>query len=291
MSGRIRSVKPEWLDDEKIAMASPEARVLSVSLLLLADDYGNGRANQVMLQSRVFPGMVGDHAERALSELVSIGYVITYTVGGQRYFSIRNWEKHQRVEKKGKPKVPPPPALTDIPGIVGESSGNVPGKVGEDSAPPPASRASISLPTPDPKSDLPDRSSQDQQHRDRLAESLTGKLPHQRPDVQRVFAGFAGAFGYTGAKLTVGDVRADQIAERIDAHSEAACLLVVKYAPQDGMVNGKADERGHKHETVKYIFGNADTFDRILRFANEREGTQKRRRSASELLREAQARR
>jgi hypothetical protein len=44
MSRRIRSIKPEWLDDEKIAGASDEARVLSVALILMSDDYGRGRA-------------------------------------------------------------------------------------------------------------------------------------------------------------------------------------------------------------------------------------------------------
>jgi hypothetical protein len=149
MSGRIRTVKPEWLDDEKIALASPEARVLSIALLLLADDFGNGRASSVMLQSRVFPGLLGDHAERALVELAAIGYAFTYTVGEQRYFSIRNWDKHQRVEKRGKPKVPSPPALASIPGMVGEPSGNAPGIVDDSSAPPPA-RATPTPTDPDP---------------------------------------------------------------------------------------------------------------------------------------------
>ena len=43
MAGRIRSIKPEWLEDERMVMASSDARVLSIALILMADDYGNGR--------------------------------------------------------------------------------------------------------------------------------------------------------------------------------------------------------------------------------------------------------
>lgn len=105
---RIRSIKPEWLDDELMVSASPEARVLSVALLCLADDYGNGRAGRIWLGARVFPGMPLETLDRALQALVSMRYVLLYEVEGQTYFAIRNWEKHQRVDKPGQPKVPGP---------------------------------------------------------------------------------------------------------------------------------------------------------------------------------------
>jgi len=104
---RIRTIKPEWLEDERILLASAEARVLSISLILLSDDYGNGRA--FTLGSRVFP--TSPHlAEPALRELVERRFVELYEVDGQRYFHIRNWEKHQKVDKPGKPHVPAPDA-------------------------------------------------------------------------------------------------------------------------------------------------------------------------------------
>jgi hypothetical protein len=112
VSGRIRSLKPEWLEDELLALASVEARLLSVALLLLADDYGNGRANAVLLTGRVFPGKLPEVVEKALGELVSLRYLSLYEVDGQRYFTIRNWSKHQKVDKPGKPRVPGPASLT-----------------------------------------------------------------------------------------------------------------------------------------------------------------------------------
>lgn len=114
MSGRIRTVKPEWLDDELLALASSDARVLSIALVLLADDYGNGRANEVMLAGRVFPGKPPEVLAKAIEELASIRYLILYEVDGQRYFSIRSWKKHQKVDKPGRPRVPGP-ILANIP--------------------------------------------------------------------------------------------------------------------------------------------------------------------------------
>jgi hypothetical protein len=69
MTGRIRTVKPEWLEDERMVEMSPEARVLSVGLLLLADDYGNGRGSDLYLHSRVFPASPRDKLAKALGEL------------------------------------------------------------------------------------------------------------------------------------------------------------------------------------------------------------------------------
>lgn len=112
---RIRTIKPEWLEDEGLHEAGMPARILSVALILLADDYGNGRANVRALASRVFWNEENPLAlaERALSSLVDLGFVALYTVRGQRYYCICNWQKHQRVDRPGKPRAPDP----------GESSG------------------------------------------------------------------------------------------------------------------------------------------------------------------------
>ncbi len=113
MSGRIRTVKPEWLDDEKLGGASDAARILSIGLVLLADDYGRGRAHPMFLASHVWS--YGDPHETltkvsgALSELSEMGFVRVYEASGQRYFEIRNWSKHQKVQHAGKPRVPEPP--------------------------------------------------------------------------------------------------------------------------------------------------------------------------------------
>jgi hypothetical protein len=109
MSGRIRTVKPEWLEDEKMAFASSDARVLSIGLILMSDDYGRGRANEVILSAHVFPReKTTKTLARALRELVEMGFVELYTVTEQHYYQIRNWSKHQRVDHPGKQQLPSP---------------------------------------------------------------------------------------------------------------------------------------------------------------------------------------
>jgi hypothetical protein len=124
MSGRIRTIKPEWLEDELLAGASDEARVLSVALILMSDDHGRGRASIAAIAAGAWRHQMerddGAHApetlakaSRALRELVAIGFVRLYEVSRQRYFELPNWSKHQRVDKPGKPRVPPPSECLD----------------------------------------------------------------------------------------------------------------------------------------------------------------------------------
>jgi hypothetical protein len=94
-----------------------------VALILLSDDYGRGRASLPFIVSHVFPTL-NDESRVAeyMSELQSTGFFFTYEVRNQSYFSIRNWKKHQRVDKPGKPLVPPPddiePPIPETQGIV-----------------------------------------------------------------------------------------------------------------------------------------------------------------------------
>ncbi len=109
---RIRTIKPEWLDDERIVCASPEARVLTIALILLADDHGRGRASPTVLAGRVFPAAANprETLAKALDDLAGLACVVMYERDGQSYCAIRNWDRHQKVDKPGKPQVPPPPS-------------------------------------------------------------------------------------------------------------------------------------------------------------------------------------
>lgn len=110
---RIRTVKPEWMQDEGLLRASSDARVLSVCLILLADDYGRGRYIPEVMAGQCFP-FPGESREssrvfrEAFSTLSAMGFLMVYEVRGQRYFEICNWSRHQKVDKPGKPHVPPP---------------------------------------------------------------------------------------------------------------------------------------------------------------------------------------
>lgn len=120
MSGRIRTIKPEILDDEKTAMLSDREWRTFVSLIALADDYGNLRGNDELIFAKTQWGSRETREDsresreslaRALDGLQKVDLILRYEVGGQKYISIIGWSSHQRVDKPGKPKVPGPPQV------------------------------------------------------------------------------------------------------------------------------------------------------------------------------------
>lgn len=144
MARRIRSVKPEWLEDERLGLASSDARVMSIALMLLADDEGRGRASPVMLGGQVFPGLANPRevSARALEELRALDFVDLFEVDGQHYFEIRNWLKHQKIDRPTASKLPKNPHTSGILANPRESSREIEN--------PRASRAIHSYPDPDP---------------------------------------------------------------------------------------------------------------------------------------------
>lgn len=112
MAGRIRSIKPEILDDEVSSRLSDAAWRLWVSMWLLADDYGRLRGSPVWLEGQVFWN-AEDESRRPIRELLAelraAKVIIPYEVSGQSYFQVRTWKKHQRVDHPGPPRVPAPP--------------------------------------------------------------------------------------------------------------------------------------------------------------------------------------
>lgn len=103
--GRIRTVKPELLEDEKACALSDAAWRLFVSSWLLADDYGNLRASARYLAAQVWQDTTRDVAP-LVDELAAARMWVLYEADGQSYAHVRNWEKHQRIDNRGKPHVP-----------------------------------------------------------------------------------------------------------------------------------------------------------------------------------------
>lgn len=110
MAGRIRSIKPEILEDEKTAALSHLEWRLFVSLWLIADDHGNLRGEPGYVQGQTLWAANETRAAvaDALEVLAAVGLLTPYTVRGQSYCHITGWAKHQRVDKPGKPRMPGP---------------------------------------------------------------------------------------------------------------------------------------------------------------------------------------
>jgi len=108
MAGRIRTIKPELLDDSKAGRLTDGSWRLWVSSWLLADDYGNFRADPSQLAGQVFWGSPrsSENLRESLRELEESGMLIVYTVNDQQYAHITGWGKHQRIDNAGKPRCP-----------------------------------------------------------------------------------------------------------------------------------------------------------------------------------------
>lgn len=119
MAGRIRSIKPEWLEDEDIGDASIGARFMSVALITLADDEGRGEGSIKKIAAKVFMYDADYEKKHRLTqeycdELERIGYVAFYEVEGKRFFAVNNFKKHQKIDRPSVSKFPAPPSQKDV---------------------------------------------------------------------------------------------------------------------------------------------------------------------------------
>lgn len=105
---RIRTIKPEFWQDEKLAPLDPIARLVFIGLISQADDAGRLVDNVKLLDGLLFPE-TDDSCADALETLARLSRVIRYrSESGQKLVQIANWEEHQRVDKPSKYTLPPP---------------------------------------------------------------------------------------------------------------------------------------------------------------------------------------
>lgn len=108
---RIRSIKPEMWHDEKIGGLTRDSRLLFVGLVTMADDEGRLRATPTLIVGHVFPydDDAGKKLERWLDDLEEARLILRYEVGRLRYVVIRNWRRHQKINRAQPSELPPPP--------------------------------------------------------------------------------------------------------------------------------------------------------------------------------------
>jgi hypothetical protein len=109
---RIRSIKPEFWQDERLATVSLSARLLFVGLWNLADDFGVLRGNPRLIRGQLFPYDAID-VEPLLAELERARRIVRYRPDGEDLVLIRNFTKHQKLDRRIKSR-PPLPAGYDV---------------------------------------------------------------------------------------------------------------------------------------------------------------------------------
>jgi hypothetical protein len=110
---RIRTIKPEFWTDEKLAVLDPQTRLVYLGLISLADDYGRLIDNIKSLDGQLFP-FSDESCSDALDTLASLQRILRYTAkSGQHLIQIIRWDDHQKVNHPGK-EVLPAPTQEDI---------------------------------------------------------------------------------------------------------------------------------------------------------------------------------
>ncbi|MFI0484863.1 hypothetical protein [Actinomadura sp. 9N215] len=114
---RIRSIKPEFWDDRKLARStSRDARLLYIGLWNQADEHGRCNGDLAWIKGRVFPyesDLGADECARLLDELARGAWVQKYTVNGDPFLFLPRLAKHQRLESEKVPSRLPGPDEAD----------------------------------------------------------------------------------------------------------------------------------------------------------------------------------
>lgn len=111
--GRIRTVKPEFWEDEKVGMLSRPARLLFLATFNLADDEGLLRWTPAFIKASVFMydnDLDTKQITAFMKELSDAGLLFPY-LGGVSHQSLAiivNFRKHQKINRPQPGKLPPP---------------------------------------------------------------------------------------------------------------------------------------------------------------------------------------
>ncbi len=110
---RIRTIKPEFFRSRSLARCSREARTTFQGLWCEADDHGRGIADARLLKGSIWPLdddiSVAD-VDAHMMELAQTEHVVLYEVGGEAFYEIQKWEKHQAAAYRRGEAVHPAPA-------------------------------------------------------------------------------------------------------------------------------------------------------------------------------------
>jgi len=114
---RIRTIKPEFWEDEKVAYLSRDARLMLIGCFNLADDEGLLRWTPAYIKSGLFmydDDLTVDGVKSLMAEVTSAGIILTYSpavkgAAKQQLAWIIKFRIHQKINRPQPSKLPPPP--------------------------------------------------------------------------------------------------------------------------------------------------------------------------------------
>lgn len=106
---RSRNIKPSFFTNDLLAELSPLARLLFIGLWTIADRNGRLEDRPKRIRAEIFPYDDCD-CDLLLRDLHRSGFIIRYSVDGDRFIMINNFLKHQNPHPKEQPSTIPEPA-------------------------------------------------------------------------------------------------------------------------------------------------------------------------------------
>lgn len=110
---RIRTIKPEFFTSLTLSRVSRDARLTFIGLWTFCDDEGRGRDEPRLLKAALWPlddQVTANKVSEHLTELADAKLVQRYAIDGERYFEVRNWKEHQKIDRPRESTMPPPPS-------------------------------------------------------------------------------------------------------------------------------------------------------------------------------------
>lgn len=99
-------VKPEFWTDEKLTECSMSARLLFIGIWNFSDDLGNIELSPKQIKMLIFPSD-DVRVEPFIDELLGVGVLSAYSVNGNIYANVKNFLKHQKINRPSTPRCPP----------------------------------------------------------------------------------------------------------------------------------------------------------------------------------------
>jgi DnaD/phage-associated family protein len=124
---RKRQLDPGiWTSEQFMRLKSPNARLLFIGMITQADDEGRLRGGPLYLKSTIFPS---DHVSLTMvkewrDKIVGLGLCCLYTVEGNEYLWLPQFQKHQYMTKRFRSTLPSPPIQVNNHGITDTQQGN-----------------------------------------------------------------------------------------------------------------------------------------------------------------------
>jgi hypothetical protein len=108
---RIRTIKPEFFEDEKIGRLQPLTKLIYIGLWIqCCDDYGAFRWSVRSITGALFPhddSITEADVRDSLEILARLSRISRYTNNGEAYGQVLRWSDHQRVDHPAKKRFPP----------------------------------------------------------------------------------------------------------------------------------------------------------------------------------------